>query len=228
MTISVIVTCFGLEDYLDECIDSIKQQIRQADEIILVHDGCVEKAKAYEGVTTVFCDKNKGVVAARDTGYRMSTGSHIIFFDGDDIMPLNYLLQIGIPVADVVYPNCVTWAGWGNSGHKNVWHESPPVITFEGMLIRNEVLMCALFSREWYKKVGGFDTSLPLFEDYEFWLKCMVKGAKFVKSSAFIYYRQRTKSRNHQNDELKREIYKKITDKYKNATLVVQKPSKVK
>lgn len=222
--ISVIITCFNLEVYLDECIDSVKQQIRPADEIILVHDGCKEKAKAYTGVTTVFADKNMGVARARDMGFKISTGDYIIFFDGDDVMPLNYLMQMAYTDADVVYPNCVVWAGWGNSGLENMWHEAPNKITMERMLIKNEVLMPSLLKREWYEKVGGFDPSLPLFEDYEFWLRILQKGAIFKKSCAFLQYRQRTLSRNHQNDELKREIYKKITERF---TLNNKKASKV-
>lgn len=222
--ISVIVTCHNLEDYLDECIDSIKQQVHQPYEIILVHDGCKEKAKAYAGVTTIFCDKNGGVAKARDMGFKISTGDYIIFFDGDDVMPLNYLKDLVEVEADVVYPSCVVWAGWGNSGMQNVWHEAPNKIVWKKMLKQNEVLMPSLFKREWYDLVGGFDPSLPLFEDYDFWLRILEKGAIFSKSCAFMYYRQRTLSRNHQNDELKREIYKKITEKF---TLKEKKSSKV-
>jgi len=212
--ISVICTCFNLEDYLDECIDSIKQQIFQPFEIILVHDGCKEKAKAYEGVTTIFCDKNQGVAKARDLGFKVSTGDYIIFFDGDDVMPLNYLQELNKVEADVVYPNCVIWAGWGNSGMKNVWHEVPNKIIMKNMLKMNLILMSSMFKRDWYSRVGGFDPDLIMFEDYSFWLKLLKQGAIFKKSCAFIYYRQRTKSRNHQFEERKQEIYNRITKPY--------------
>lgn len=225
--VSVIITCFNLETYLDECIDSVKQQIRQADEIILIHDGCKETAKAYTGVTTIFCDKNMGVAKARDMGFKLSTGSHIIFLDGDDVLPVNYLMQMDSIDADVVYPSCVVWAGWSNSGLPNIWHEAPNKITLERLLERNEVLMPSLFKREWYEKCGGFDESLPIFEDWEFWVNCASKGAIFKKSCAFLMYRQRTLSRNHQKDELKSEIHKKVNERYKNLTLNSKKSSKV-
>lgn len=225
--ISVCITCYNLEKYLDECVDSVKQQIRPADEIILVHDGCQETAKAYTGVTTIFADKNMGVVRAREMGFKISTGSHLLFLDGDDVMPLNYLLEMAKIEADVVYPNCVVWAGWNNSGLENVWHEAPNKITLNKMLIRNEVLMPSLFKREWYDKVGGFDQSLPLFEDWDYWLKCLSKGAVFKKSQAFLMYRQRTLSRNHQKEEIRKEVYEKVVKKYKNLTLNDQKGSKV-
>lgn len=223
--ISVIVTCHNLEKYLDECIDSIKQQITHADEIILIHDGCTETAKAYTGVTTVFCAKNQGVTHAREIGFRISTGTHIMFFDGDDVMPLNYLMEMNKIEADVVYPNCVVWAGWDNSGFENTFHEAPHKIKFEKLLKKNEILMPSLFKREWFDRVGGFNHDLPIFEDFEFWLKIMQKGAIFTKSCAFMYYRQRKNSRNHQDDTLKREIYKKIREKF---TLPEPKPAKVK
>lgn len=225
--ISVICTCFNLEKYLDECIESVKGQIRQADEIILIHDGCKESCKAYTGVTTVFADKNMGVAKARDMGFKISTGDYILFLDGDDVLPLNYLQEMVKVEADIVYPNCVLWAGWGNSGLANVWHEAPNKITMEKMLIRNSVLMPSLFKREWYIKTVGFDESLPLFEDWFFWLRCLSMGAIFKKSCAFLMYRQRTLSRNHQKDELKQEVHKKVNDYFKNLTLNSKKPSKV-
>ena len=225
--ISVICTCYNLEKYLDECIDSITQQIYKPYEIILIHDGCKEAAKAYTGVTTVFADKNIGVAGARDMGFKISTGDYIVFLDGDDVLPLNYLMQMAHIDADIVYPNCVVWAGWGNSGLANIWHEAPVKITMEKLLIKNEVLMPSLFKREWYIKCGGFDKSLPLFEDWEFWVNCLSKGAVFKKSSAFLMYRQRTLSRNHQKDELKKEIYQKVAEKYKNLTLNKKKGDKV-
>lgn len=211
--ISVIVTCHNLEKYLYECIDSIKQQILQPHEIILIHDGCTEAAKAYTGVETVFLSKNVGVARARDIGFKMSTGDYIVFFDGDDVMPLNFLMQMAYTEADVVYPSCVVWSGWGNSGLANIWHEAPNKIIFEKNLKMNEILMPSLFKREWYDKVSGFDTELPIFEDFDFWMRILQKGAVFKKSCAFMYYRQRTQSRNHQTDDLKREIYKKIQEK---------------
>lgn len=225
--ISVIITCFNLEKYLDECIDSVKQQIFQPYEIILIHDGCKETAKAYTGVTTVFADKNMGVAKARDMGFKMSNSDYILFLDGDDVLPLNYLQEMSLIDADVVYPNCIVWAGWGNSGLMNVWHEAPNKITLERLLERNEVLMPSLFKREWYEKCGGFDESLPIFEDWEFWVNCASKGAIFKKSCAFLMYRQRTLSRNHQKDELKSEIHKKVNERYKNLTLNSKKSSKV-
>lgn len=222
--ISVIVTCYNLEKYIDECIDSVKQQIKQPHEIIVVHDGCKEVAKTYTGVTSIICAKNQGVSVARDMGFKVSTGNYILFLDADDVIPPNYLMQMSYTDADVVYPNCVLWSGWGNSGKENVWHEAPNKLHFKNQLVTNEVLMPSLFKREWYDKVGGFDHSLPIFEDYDFWLKIQDKGATFAKSCAFLMYRQRTLSRNHQDDAVKREFYQKISEKF---TLNDKKSSKV-
>lgn len=215
--VSVIITCYNHEDYLDEAINSIRGQIEQPDEIILVHDGCTKQCKAYGNVTTVFSAKNQGVCKARDIGFKISTGSHIIFYDADDVMPPNYIKEMVAVDADVVYPNCVVWSHWGESTYANGWHEAPEKVKMEKMLQRNEILMTSMFKREWYDKVGGFDETLPLFEDYSFWLKCLSLGAVFKKSRAFLMYRQREKSRNHQSDEIKVKTYRKIVEPYLNA-----------
>ena len=88
---SFIIPVFQVEQYLDECVDSILKQTYQDYEIILVDDGswdrsgvmCDEYARKNDCVRVIH-QENAGLSAARNTGVRCASGEYIIFLDSDD------------------------------------------------------------------------------------------------------------------------------------------------
>lgn len=96
--ISVIVPVFSVEQYLDECIESIIAQTHKNLEIILVDDGspdncpamCDEWAKRDSRIRVVH-KKNGGLSSARNAGLDVATGEYIGYVDSDDsIQPEMY------------------------------------------------------------------------------------------------------------------------------------------
>ena len=89
--VSIIVTVYNIEKYLEECIDSLINQTYQSIEIILVNDGStdgsLEICNKYEKVNEnikVINQKNAGLSVARNVGVYEATGKYITFVDGDD------------------------------------------------------------------------------------------------------------------------------------------------
>lgn len=89
--ISIIVPVYNMEQYLRECLDSIKAQTFTEWECILVDDGssdsspaiCDEYAAA-DSRFKVIHQKNGGLSNARNTALRTATGEYIGFVDADD------------------------------------------------------------------------------------------------------------------------------------------------
>ena len=89
--ISVIVPVYGVEAYLNQCIDSILAQTHKNLEIILVDDGspdrcptiCDEYARKDSRVRVIH-KKNGGLSDARNAGLEIATGEYIGFVDSDD------------------------------------------------------------------------------------------------------------------------------------------------
>ena len=89
--ISVIVPVYNVEDYLAQCIGSIRRQTYANLEIILVDDGstdgsgrlCDGFAQKDARVRAVH-QQNSGVSAARNAGLDMAKGDYLYFLDGDD------------------------------------------------------------------------------------------------------------------------------------------------
>ena len=89
--ISVIVPIYGVEKYLEQCLDSILNQTYRQLEIILVDDGspdrCGEICDRYarqDHRIKVIHQSNAGLSAARNAGMDIATGEYISFIDSDD------------------------------------------------------------------------------------------------------------------------------------------------
>ena len=90
--ISVIVPVYNVEEYLEECLESIKRQTYTDIEVILVNDGSTDRSKE---ICERYCEKdsrfklvnqeNKGLSGARNRGMLESKGEFISFVDSDDV-----------------------------------------------------------------------------------------------------------------------------------------------
>ena len=94
--ISVIVPIYNVEEYLEECLESIRNQTYTNIEVILVNDGSTDGSKE---ICERFCQQdnrfklvtqeNQGLSAARNRGVKESIGEYIMFVDSDDVVKYN-------------------------------------------------------------------------------------------------------------------------------------------
>jgi glycosyltransferase involved in cell wall biosynthesis len=89
-TVSVIIPAYNSSSTIAETVDSVLNQTRVPDEIIVVDDcGPDDIIEALgdriERVKYIRHDVNTGVGGARNTGFLASTGSIISFLDADDV-----------------------------------------------------------------------------------------------------------------------------------------------
>ena len=99
--ISVIVPVYNVEEYLEECLESIKRQTYTDIEVILVNDGSTDRSKE---ICERYCEKdsrfklvnqeNKGLSGARNRGMLESKGEFISFVDSDDVLKEDMLDQL--------------------------------------------------------------------------------------------------------------------------------------
>lgn len=89
--VSVIVPVYNVEQYLDQCLESITEQTYKNLEIILVDDGSPDNCpkicdnwKEKDSRIKVIHKENAGLGMARKTGFEAVTGEFVFFFDSDD------------------------------------------------------------------------------------------------------------------------------------------------
>lgn len=94
--ISVIITIYNMEQYLDKCIQSVINQTYKNLEIILINDGSTDKSlnicKKYaisDNRVVLVNKNNEGLVKARISGIKQAVGDYITFVDADDWLDSN-------------------------------------------------------------------------------------------------------------------------------------------
>lgn len=102
MKFSVIIPVYGVERFLEECVNSILSQTYQEYEIILVDDGSPDNCPTIcdnylkkDSRIKVIHKENGGISSARNEGLLIAKGEYIIFVDSDDyICDLLFLEKI--------------------------------------------------------------------------------------------------------------------------------------
>ena len=171
--ISIIVPVYNVEEYLEECLESIRQQTFTDIEVILVNDGSTDGSRE---ICERYCEKdirfrlinqeNQGQSVARNRGFKESIGQYIMFVDSDDVINTN-VLEVLLPYmkTDVDMVECRLTI---NKADFN--HTKPSRIAFEGnskeailnCIEFKEVKFCAftkLYRREIVEKI-------PFLEGY--------------------------------------------------------------
>lgn len=94
--VSAIVAGYNVEEYIEECLDSLSSQTLRELEVIMIDDGSPDKtgeimdrySNKYENFKVVH-QTNQGLSMVRNNGMDIAEGEFIAFVDGDDIVPEN-------------------------------------------------------------------------------------------------------------------------------------------
>ena len=101
MRFSIIVPIYNIEEYIEQCVNSLLMQNYDNYEIILVDDGgkdrcpqiCDEFAQRSNKIKVIH-KNNGGLVSARNAGVEIATGDYIGYVDGDDWVEPNLLYRL--------------------------------------------------------------------------------------------------------------------------------------
>jgi glycosyltransferase involved in cell wall biosynthesis len=185
--VSIVIPCFNQGAMLREALASV-EQVRNANllEVIIVDDGSSEAQTRkildeleHEG-HCVLRQPNRGVSAARNAGIRLANGEFILPLDSDNRLRDVYLDE-GVcvlretPNLDVIYSDAEYFGE-----RDGRWH----VPEFDLLLLvrTNFIDACALYRKNLWQEVGGYDEHKPLsgWEDWDFWLRVASHGGTFV------------------------------------------------
>lgn len=113
MKISVIVPYHRGEDYLRDCLDSLKEQSYRDFEVLLICDhvssdelGILSDYESDLDIKVYHLEEKTGVAAARNLGLQKASGEYIYFLDSDDYLyndTLEVLAQAAEEGHDIIY-----------------------------------------------------------------------------------------------------------------------------
>lgn len=99
--VSVIVPIYNAEQYLYDCIESIRNQTYSKLDIILIDDGSTDESPQicdyYSKIDTritVIHQENRGLVYSRKVGIKKARGEYITFVDSDDYIDVDLTERI--------------------------------------------------------------------------------------------------------------------------------------
>lgn len=91
--ISIIVPIYNVDKYLEECIESLRNQTYKNLEIILINDGSTDnseqicrKEEKQDNRIVFINKKNGGAASAKNEGLKIAKGDYITFVDSDDFI----------------------------------------------------------------------------------------------------------------------------------------------
>lgn len=113
---SFVVPIYNVEEYLQECINSLRTQSYKNIEIVLVDDGssdgsgniCDRNAKQ-DGRIKVVHAQNGGVSRARQLGVKNANGEYILCVDADDWITTDCVEKVNDVVVNNGEPDVVTY-----------------------------------------------------------------------------------------------------------------------
>lgn len=184
--ISIIVPCYKQACYLEEALQSVLAQTYTNWECIIVNDGSPDNT---EEIALEWGNKDKrfkyvykdngGLSSARNAGIEIAVGVFILPLDADDKIGEDYI-KLGIeafndnPELKVVYCKAEKF-GLVNG----FWNLKP--FSLESLAIDNMIFCSAIFKKEDWVKVGGYDEKMVFgLEDYEFWIALLKKGGQVL------------------------------------------------
>lgn len=193
--VSVIIPCYNYARFLPDAVASVLAQSFTAWELLIVDDGSTDDtlavAQQLQAVAPIrlLHQMNGGPSAARNTGAQHARAPLLLFLDADDMLAPDALQRMvtGLHAA----PNAAFVSGaFQVFGDDNVYWPGLPV-DCATLMLDNTVLPAALVRRTAWEAVGGFDTAMQLYEDWDFWLRIVAEGGHgVVLDETLLYYRR--------------------------------------
>ena len=195
MSISVIIPALNEEESIERCLKSLrKQKFEGKYEILLVdghsRDRTVENAKAY--VDRVLKKKAHGPGAARNEGASNAKYDVLAFIDADCEAEKDWLERIQLSfvederlvgIGGVLRPMEGGWFDHAVFKVNSDWWVRLSTIFGIYQLYGNN---CA-YRKEWFRKLGGFDTKISFFEDTELSMRAKKMGRIRIDPRLIVY-----------------------------------------
>lgn len=201
--VSFIIPAYNAAAYLEEALQSVLTQDYSDIEVIVVDDGSSDRSFAIasnypDKRVRAFQQANGGPSAARNTGFRHSTGEFIWYLDADDVLVEGSVEKLVAELKRLT--ECAfavgAWRNIDGAGKviSEVNHFKATASfdeTYASMLLRTPFPpSAALFRASAVEASGGWDEDLWCAEDRDFYLRVLESNFGF-KSTDIVVFRYR-------------------------------------
>lgn len=207
--LSIVMPLFNKSAYVAAALQALLPQLKAGDEIIVVDDCSTDEGPAIAqrlldgtpGAQVLRMAGNAGPASARNTGARASSGSHLLFFDADDVPAPTLLDALRDTIArfpnDAVFAYRIAFQARGETWTKLdpgmlTVAERRPKHAFAHDSVHGRTLCTAsstCVARQAFMEVGGFQEGLRYCEDPELWARLSARHDIIAISDVLALYR---------------------------------------
>jgi GT2 family glycosyltransferase len=202
--ISIIVAVYNGEAHIATCLNSLLNQDYPRDrfEVITVDNGSTDKTKdliRQFPVTYVLENAAQSSYAARNTGARQATGEGLAFFDADQEADPSWLRELIVGWDDLRYgafAGKYLPMGADTNLAGKYWHQQE-ASQFRTEYAEDEIPKLGggntLIRRSVFKELGGFDSQMISWGDFDFSYRLKKKGYRVkYNGAALVKHFERT------------------------------------
>jgi glycosyltransferase involved in cell wall biosynthesis len=195
-TVGVVLTTCNYGRFLKDCLRSLDQQTRPADELLIIDDASTDDTVQVldevlptldigQRTRVIRSDERRGLAASLNTGFTASSCEMVAHVDADDICLERYLEALAAalvaqPEAGFAYP--VLRMTGAETGLYQTFPYDPARLYWMGNFIPN----VALVRRSAFDRTPGY-RSLPTHIDWDFWLALLEQGIGGVLVEEVLY-----------------------------------------
>ncbi len=214
--VSVVISCYNHEGYIRQAIESVIGQSYTDLELIITDDGSADRSRDIIRETVeryqdarIHCDlrETNTCFACVEDAYHAARGKYIAGIGGDDAM-LPGRLEKQVTYLENNENDCQACFTWieaaGDSQNESRAKDYEALFNRENMstadmwkqMLETNCLCApsALIRRDVFEVLGGYDFSMRQLQDYELWLRFLMRYKLYIMPEKLTLYRAVTGS----------------------------------
>lgn len=222
--ITIVLPAYNIEDYVDDCIQSVLNQTYRNFELIIIDDGSSDhtlaKCEKYskDKRIKIISQSNQGVSKARNVGIENASGKFIAFIDGDDVLSKKYLEILLNSIiknsADMAICGYVT--NIDNLENQSIEAKTKTISkeNLETLIIKKKFQDCYVWNKLFKKSIIKdknikFPVGITIWEDIYFMFSYIEQCNKIsIINQSLYYYRTRENSAVNKSETIKKTMDK--------------------
>lgn len=202
--ITVYVVNRNNENFLDECLNSIKNQTYKNLEIIIVDDSSTDNSiqiiknfKKKNKKSIIIRNKNKiGLVKSIHKAIKRSSGKFIIRLDSDDYLKSDAISKMYLGIKNdkklaMIFPN-FTWINAKSKILKQFNYKIKKKII--GLDIQPAHGACSMINKSILIKIGNYNNKFDRQDGYYLWLLILLNNYKIKHTQDNLFYYRKHKN----------------------------------
>ncbi|MCO8054023.1 glycosyltransferase family 2 protein [Acinetobacter towneri] len=196
--LSVIIPIYKVENYIEECLNSVLIQLTPEVEVICINDGSPDESmnivsslisncsNAIQNQFVLINQENKGLSAARNAGIKLAKGEYIAFLDSDDKLSDSFVQDV-INTIKKKQPDLIDFNLFTSTNKTIFIYENPSDLSLKSLFKSGKWFAC---SRVYSKKLIGNELFINgiYYEDIGFVPKKYLKANNIEYLNKNLYW----------------------------------------